>query len=88
MPSQFTGFVCLANVPETATARSLRNHLRILMLNGTDDTMVPIAIARKQMKLAKRRVPKPRFQEIKGDHFFLLSDRKNTFDADLAISFV
>jgi surfactin synthase thioesterase subunit len=33
------------------------------------------------MALAKRRVPTLRYVEIKGDHFFLLSDRERTFGA-------
>ena len=81
MSDRFRGYVCIANAPETAVARSLRGGLRILMLNGTDDDMVPLRIARQQMELAKRRVPTLRYQEIRGNHFFLLSDRERTFGA-------
>jgi predicted esterase len=81
MPSQFRGYVCIANAPETRVARSLRNDLRILMLNGTQDEMVPLHIARQQAQLAKRRVPTLSYQEINGNHFFLLSDRQSTFGA-------
>jgi predicted esterase len=81
MSTFFQGYVCIANAPETRVARSLRTDLRILMLNGTDDAMVPLRIARQQVQLAKRRVPTLRYQEIKGNHFFLLSDRKSTFGA-------
>jgi pimeloyl-ACP methyl ester carboxylesterase len=81
MSGTFQGYVCIANAPETRVARSLRNDLRILMLNGTDDSMVPLPIARQQVELAKRRVPTRRYQEIKGNHFFLLSDRDGTFGA-------
>ena len=81
MSNVFQGYVCIANAPETSVARSLRTDLRILMLNGTDDGMVPLIIARQQMQLAKRRVPTLRYQEVKGNHFFLLSDRKSTFGA-------
>lgn len=79
MPAVFQGYVCIANAPETEIARALRSDLRILMLNGTDDDMVPLRIARQQVQLAKQRVPTLRYQEIKGNHFFLLSDRTNTF---------
>lgn len=81
MSDVFQGYVCIANAPETSVARSLRSDLRILMLNGTDDDMVPLSIARQQAQLAKRRVPTLRYQEIEGNHFFLLSDRKSTFGA-------
>jgi len=81
MRQQFQGFVCIASAPETAVARSLRKDLRILMLNGTQDAMVPLRIPRRQMQLANRRVPTLRYQEIEGNHFFLLSDRKITFGA-------
>jgi predicted esterase len=81
MPSRFRGYVCIANAPETRVARSLRSDLRILMLNGTQDEMVPLHIARQQMQLAKRRVPTLSYQEINGNHFFLLSDRQSTFGA-------
>ena len=81
MSNVFQGYVCIANAPETDVARSLRSDLRVLMLNGTDDAMVPLRIARQQAQLAKRRVSTLRYQEIKGNHFFLLSDRKGTFGA-------
>ncbi len=81
MSNVFRGYVCIANAPERAVARSLRSDLRILMLNGTHDGMVPLPIARQQMQLAKRRVPTLRYQEIEGNHFFLLTDRKSTFRA-------
>ena len=81
MSSQFKGYVCIANAPETRIARSLRNDLHILMLNGTHDEMVPLHVARQQMQLAKRRVPALSYQEINGDHFFLLSNRKHAFGA-------
>lgn len=79
MSREFRGYVCIANAPETFVARSLRSDLRILMLNGSEDAMVPIAVAGKQMRLAKRRVPTIRYHEINGNHFFMLSDRENTF---------
>ena len=79
MPTTFAGYVCLASAPETPVARTLRQNLRILMLNGTTDAMVPIGLARKQADLARQAVPTLRMEEIEGDHFFLLSNRKETF---------
>jgi len=81
MANLFQGYVCVASAPETSVARSLRRDLRILMLNGTRDEMVPLGVAGRQMQIAKRRVPTLRYQEIDGDHFFLLSDRRRTFGA-------
>ena len=43
--------------------------------------MVPIKIARKQAALAKTRAPTLVIKEVDGDHFFLLSKPKETFDA-------
>ena len=37
---------------------------------------MPLPIARRQVELAKRRVPMLLYQEIKGNHFFLLSNEK------------
>ncbi|MDD5521196.1 MAG: hypothetical protein PHI84_10295 [Kiritimatiellae bacterium] len=81
MSSSFAGYICMANAPEISVANILRRDLNILMLNGINDPMVPIDIARNQVALAQRRVPSLQFKEIEGDHFFLLSDRKNTFGA-------
>jgi len=53
--------------------------LRILMINSTEDMMVPINIVRKQVKLVKQHVPELQYKEVSGNHFFLLSDRKETF---------
>ena len=39
-------------------------------------TMMPLPIARRQVELAKRRVPMLLYQEIKGNHFFLLSNEE------------
>jgi len=78
---RFRGFVCLANAPRTADARALKPDLRILMLNAKEDGMVPVAIARRQAKLVRKRVRDFTYLEGPGTHFFLLTNRKNTFDA-------
>ena len=81
LPASFTGYVCLASLPGTSIVSRLRGDLKILMLNGTTDTMVPIALARKQVDLARQKLPTLSFKEIDGDHFFLLSKREETFRA-------
>lgn len=79
LPETFSGYVCLASLPGTSVARRLRRDLKILMLNGTADAMVPIALARKQAELARQAVPALSIEEIEGNHFFILSKREETF---------
>ena len=79
MADRFAGFVCLVNAPETAVARSLRRDLKILMINGTEDELVPIEIARRQAALAKQRLPTLKFRELEGGHFLILAHREETF---------
>jgi hypothetical protein len=81
LPDAFSGYVCLASLPGTFVAPRLRPDLKILMLNGTSDAMVPIKLARKQAELARRAVPTLSAKETEGDHFFLLSQREETFGA-------
>ena len=78
-PDSYAAYICLASVPTADTARALRKDVKILMLNGTEDAKVPIAAARKRVQSVRRRVPCFRFHSIKGNHFFLLSNRKDTF---------
>lgn len=80
-PNQFHGFVCIANAPRTAVAKKLRPNLRILMINGTEDSLVPEPVARRQARLAHQRVPLFRYNRIdKGSHFFLLERPKETYE--------
>jgi pimeloyl-ACP methyl ester carboxylesterase len=77
--SDFRGYISLASAPETAAIGHLKKNSRILMINGTTDPMVPIAFAREQAQLARRQVLSLKFEELDADHFFLLSQRTNTF---------
>jgi pimeloyl-ACP methyl ester carboxylesterase len=80
--SHFRGYVCIASAPANAVAYALKPDLRILMLNGLDDAMAPIAVVRRQAGLVKKRgISFFRYRELDGNHFFLLSNRKATFDA-------
>jgi predicted esterase len=79
LSSQFRGYVCLASVPEPSAVYRLRKDSRILMLNGARDPMVPVEYARKQADLLRRRVPSFTYREIQSDHFFILSQRVETF---------
>lgn len=80
MGDDFRGYVCLASAPMTANARRLRPDLRILMINGARDRMVPPEAARRQARLARRRVPTLRYEELDGTHFFFLSHREAMFE--------
>jgi predicted esterase len=77
--SEFRGYISLASAPESAAIGRLKKNSRILMINGTGDPMVPIAFAREQAQLARRQVWALKFEELDSDHFFLLSQRTNTF---------
>jgi len=80
MPDRFRAFVCLANAPRTVDAIKLRPALRILMINGTNDSLVPEPVARRQARLAHKRVRLFRYNRIdKGSHFFLLERPKETY---------
>lgn len=80
MQNEFRAFVCLANAPRTAIAKKLRPDLRILMINGTNDRLVPEPVAHRQARLAHQRVPLFRYNRIdQGTHFFLLERPKETY---------
>ncbi|MBN1671458.1 MAG: hypothetical protein JXR37_10520 [Kiritimatiellae bacterium] len=75
----FSGYVCLAAAPEDAVIPQLRSTMNVVMINGTEDRMVPVAVARRQAAAARQRIPSLVMEEMKGDHFFLLSRREETF---------
>jgi predicted esterase len=79
MPERFRGFVCLADVPSDLI--DLRADLQMLILNGTEDNLLPLTISRQQVQALKSRLLHLTYKEIAGDHFFILSNRKATFDA-------
>jgi predicted esterase len=79
LASDFRGYISLASAPESATIGRLKKTSRILMINGTEDPMVPINFAREQAQLARRQVWGLKFEELDSNHFFLLSQRTNTF---------
>jgi len=82
MSDKFGAFICIANAPTSPDAKKLRPDLRILMVNGTEDTLVPEAVAARQARLAHRRVRLFRYHKIeKGTHFFLLERPKETYGA-------
>jgi predicted esterase len=74
---EFRGFICLASAPQGVS--ELKPGAPVLMINGTKDPMAPIAYVRKQAELLKRRLTTFRFEELASDHFFILSQRTETF---------
>lgn len=80
-PDRYQGFICIANAPTDQVIAQLKPDLNMLMLNGTEDKMVPVNIARKQAAKTKRKVPGFQYQELKGNHFFLLTQEQETIQA-------
>ena len=78
-PNSFTGFICLAAAPDTAIVTNLNPRLRVQMINGTRDDLMPVRIARTQVTRARRRVPGLKLYEFDTDHFFFLTRRTDTF---------
>jgi len=78
-PERFSCYVSIASAPSLATVGALKKDLRILMVNGKKDTGFPIAVVESIADKLARRLPPFRLHVIDGDHFFLLSKRKETF---------
>lgn len=75
-PGRYKGFISLAGVPAPGTAARLNDQMRIMMMVGLTDEMLPIAKARQYARDIKSRVPEFGYHEVHGDHFFFLGDRK------------
>lgn len=72
-PQRYHGYVCLASMPTLNSLEELDRDLKILMINGTQDTRFPIGRVRHRAHYLARRLPGFSLQEIDSDHFFLLS---------------
>ncbi len=79
-PDDFAGFVCLASAPLGLRARDFKRDLNIYMLNGATDDRIDIDDVRQMAKQFQRQIPGLKYQELPGDHFFMLTDRKETFE--------
>ena len=80
-PPHFRGLIALATCPDPAAVPLLRDDLNILMLNGLRDDRFPIAFVRRTIAPLRDRMRALELTEIDSDHFFLLTDSENTFDA-------
>ena len=78
-PERFSNLVSIASAPARATVPELKADLKILMLNGKKDAGFPIAAIESVAAQLSKRLPQFRFHVLDADHFFLLSERKETF---------
>lgn len=76
-PSNYEGYVSLAAAPPENTLGRMSSDMRMLMMAGTRDNMLPISKARRWAAAIKRRVPQFSYREVEADHFFFLSARTN-----------
>jgi pimeloyl-ACP methyl ester carboxylesterase len=80
-PDRFSCLVSLASAPSAMTVPSLKEDLKILMVNGRQDTRFKIARVQETADEIAVRVPHFEMHVVEGDHFFLLSKRDETFRA-------
>ena len=59
----------------------LKNDLKILMVNGRQDSRFPLSAVQSLTEPLAQRLPHFRLHVLDGDHFFLLSKREETFRA-------
>jgi surfactin synthase thioesterase subunit len=78
-PDRFACLVSLASAPPGASVPALKKDLRILMVNGKQDSGFRIAQVRAIASRLSEKLPHFQFNELEGDHFFLLSQRAETF---------
>lgn len=78
-PAEFAGFVCLASAPLGLRADDFRSDLNIYMLNGATDDRIDIKDVRKMVGQFQKRIPSLQYEEVPGDHFFMLTDREDCF---------
>ncbi|WP_269540224.1 alpha/beta fold hydrolase [Cerasicoccus fimbriatus] len=78
-PEDFAGFVCLASAPLGLRADDFRSDLNIYMLNGATDDRIDIKDVRKMVGQFQKRIPSLQYEEVPGDHFFMLTNREDCF---------
>jgi predicted esterase len=79
-PTKFFGLVALATCPQSEQIPNLRNDLNVLMMNGLRDDRFPLADVRRVIQPLSPRMRQLELIEIDGDHFFLLTARRDTFN--------
>jgi pimeloyl-ACP methyl ester carboxylesterase len=78
-PDRFSCYVSIASAPPSGIVSELKDDLKILMLNGRQDSGFRIARVQSIASKLAERLPHFQFHVIDGDHFFFLSKREDTF---------
>lgn len=78
-PDAFSCYVSIASAPSLAVVPVLKDNLKILMLNGRQDSGFRIARVQPIASKLAGRLPHFQFRVVDGDHFFFLSKREDTF---------
>jgi pimeloyl-ACP methyl ester carboxylesterase len=78
-PDRFSCFVSIASAPSLDIVPRLKGNLKILMVNGRQDSGFRIAQVQAIASKLAMRLPHFQFHIVDGDHFFLLAKREETF---------
>jgi predicted esterase len=78
-PDRFSCCVSIASAPSLAIVPELKDNLKILMVNGKQDSRFRIAHVQSIASKLAERLPHFQIHVLDGDHFFLLSKREETF---------
>jgi predicted esterase len=78
-PDRFSCLVSLASAPPLKAVPELNDKLKILMVNGKQDSGFRIAHVQLLASKLSQRLPHFEFHVVDADHFFLLSKREETF---------
>jgi hypothetical protein len=78
-PDGFSCCVAIASAPSQAIVPQLKSDLKILMVNGKQDSRFPLAAVQSITTQLAQRLPHFRLHVLDGDHFFLLAKREETF---------
>jgi surfactin synthase thioesterase subunit len=78
-PDGFSCYVSLASAPSLKIVPALKADLKILMVNGKQDSGFRLAHVQPIASRLAERLPDFQFHVVDGDHFFLLSKREETF---------
>lgn len=78
-PDRFSCFVSIASAPPLAIVPALKEDLKILMVNGRQDSGFRISHVQSVASKLAERLPHFQIHVLDGDHFFLLSKREETF---------
>jgi pimeloyl-ACP methyl ester carboxylesterase len=78
-PDRFSCYVSIASAPPLRIVPALKEDLKILMVNGRQDSGFRIAHVESLASRIAERLPHFQLHVLDGDHFFLLSHREETF---------